>query len=42
LKTGKLRRNRPKQAGSLGAVPAQIYKLVCLRIRTFDRPARRT
>ena len=42
LKTGKLRRNRPKQAGSLGAVPAQIYKLVCLRMRTFARSARQT
>jgi len=38
LMTDKLRRNRPKQAGSLGAVPAQIYKLVCLRIRTFEFP----
>ena len=29
------RRNRPSKPVSLGAVPAQIYKLVCLRMRTF-------
>ena len=29
------RRNRPGRPTSLGAVPAQIYKLVCLRMRTI-------
>ena len=29
------RRNKPDRPVSLGTIPAQIYKLVCLRIRTF-------
>jgi len=31
--------NNPGRPASPGAVPAQIYKLVCLRIRTFARSA---
>ena len=31
--------NNRMRPASLGAVPAQIYKLVCLRIRTFARSA---
>ena len=30
---------REARPASLGAIPAQIYKLVCLRIETFARPA---
>jgi len=31
--------NNPGRPASPGAVPAQIYKLVCLRMRTFAHPA---
>jgi hypothetical protein len=35
----KLRWNNRSKPASPGAVPAQIYKLVCLRMRTFARSA---